>query len=424
MQTHLDDSPLTGFLAAMQDRGTVRQCTDIAGLGAALQGGGLTAYVGFDATADSLHVGHLVSLAAMRRLAADGHRVIALLGGATTLVGDPSFRNATRPMLTETQVEANIAGIKTNIEAVIGEHADRLTFVDNREWLGGAGMIDFMRAVGSHFTVSRMLSMDSVKGRLEAGHPMTMLEFSYMLLQAADFLELSRREGCRLQMGGSDQWGNICNGIELARRADGRELFGLTTPLLENAAGEKMGKTASGAVWLSPDRLSPFDFWQFWRNVDDADVGRFLALFTDLPVSEARRLGGLEGKALNEGKAILATQVTAMVHGEESAIEARRKAETLFSGSPGEVTHEIEAEGEVGLLEALLAIGFAASKGEARRLIRGNGVKLDGVTLGDEAARLPVRQEPYQLRAGKRQRASLLVYGLSATPTEVGFPCP
>jgi len=397
------------FLAEMQERGSVRQCTDLAGLDGALRAGDLTAYVGFDATADSLHVGHLVSLTAMKRLAADGHRVIALLGGATTLVGDPSFRNATRPMLTERQVEANIAGIRANIEAVMGEHSGRLSFVDNREWLGGVGMIDFMRSVGSHFTVARMLAMESVKGRLEAGNPMSMLEFSYMMLQAADFLELSRRQGCVLQMGGSDQWGNICNGIELARRADGRELFGLTTPLLENAAGEKMGKTASGAVWLSPGRMSPFDFWQFWRNVDDADVGRFLALFTDLPVAEAKRLGDVEGRALNEGKAELATLMTSMVHGEEQAALAKRQAEGLFSGYAAGTTHEIEAEDGIGLLDALVTVGFAATKGEARRLVRGDGVKLDGATVSDEAARLPARPEPYALWVGKRRRATLAV---------------
>lgn len=420
MEIHRNDTDGNGFLAAMQARGGVRQCTDVQGLGKLLLAERLTAYVGFDATADSLHVGHLVSLVAMRRLAADGHRVIALLGGATTLVGDPSFRNATRPMLTERQVEANLAGIRANIAAVMGGHMDRVTFVDNREWLGGAGMIDFMRSVGSHFTVSRMLSMDSVKGRIEAGNPMSMLEFSYMLLQAADFLELSRREGCRLQMGGSDQWGNICNGIELARRADGRELFGLTTPLLENAAGEKMGKTASGAVWLSPDRMSPFDFWQFWRNVDDADVGRFLALFTDLPVDEAERLGGMEGAALNEGKAELATLMTATVHGEEQAAAARRQAEGLFSGSGSAATHEIEAEDGIGLLDALVSIGFASSKGEARRLVRGDGVKLDGTVASDEAARLAARSEPYALWAGKRRKALLAV----SIPKAEAFPVP
>lgn len=381
-QEHEVNSP---FLRTMRERGFIAQCTDLAGLDGLLGTERVTAYVGFDATADSLHVGHLVSLMSMRHLAAAGHRVIALVGGATSLVGDPSFRNTTRPMLTKEDVSNNIEGIRRNIAAVLGRHAGCLTVVDNAEWLGKAGMVDFMRAVGSHFTVARMLSMESVSGRLDAGQPMSMLEFSYMLLQAADFLELSRRHGCMLQMGGSDQWGNICNGIELARRTDGKSLFGLTTQLLTNAAGEKMGKTAGGAVWLSPNRLHPSDFWQFWRNVEDRDVERFLALFTELPLEEIASLCAAGGESLNAAKRVLADEVTAIVHGREAAREAKRKADCLFSDSDAGPTHAVKtAAGRIGLLDLMLQVGFAGTKGEGRRLIRGRAVKVDGKTAEDE----------------------------------------
>jgi len=395
------------FLRDLQERGSVAQCTDAAALDELMLAGPVTAYVGFDATADSLHVGHLVLLMAMRRLASAGHEVIALIGGATTMVGDPSFRNAARPMLQPADVASNAASIRRNIEAVAGPFSGRVRFVDNAEWLGEARLIDFMRSVGSHFTVARMLAMESVSARLEAGHPLTMLEFSYMMLQAADFLELSRRHGCVLQMGGSDQWGNIVNGIELARRSDGRRLFGLTTPLLANAAGEKMGKTAGGAVWLSADRLPPSGFWQFWRNVDDADVGRFLALFTDLPMDRVREIAAGTGEALNGAKAALADAVTTIVHGEAAAGAARAEAESLFgSGAPTVVTHEVDAGKDgIGLLDLIVAVGFARTKGDARRLVRGGAVRVGGEAVHDERAWIAPRSDPVAVVAGRKNRA-------------------
>ena len=396
----------SAFLSLMSERGFIHQCTDFAALDSLLSDGQVTGYVGFDATAESLHVGHLVSLMSLRHLAACGHRAIALMGGATTMVGDPSFRNSARPMLSEAGVAANLQGIRSNVSSVMSGHEGSLTFVNNADWLCGIGMIDFMRSVGTQFTVARMLSMESVSARLDAGQPMTMMEFSYMMLQAADFLELSRRHGCVLQMGGSDQWGNIVNGIELARRTDGASLFGLTTPLLATASGEKMGKSANGAVWLSADRLPPADFWQFWRNVDDADVGRFLALFTELPMDTVRSLSPGSGQALNEAKRILANEVTAIVHGRAAAREAEARAAGLFGDSPAGVSHTVEAPGgTVGLLDLMLEVGLAQTKGEARRLIRGSGVRLDGTTVADEKLSIPVGPEPVLISVGKKRRA-------------------
>ncbi|NTF17736.1 tyrosine--tRNA ligase [Agrobacterium rubi] len=396
----------SSFLRLMQERGLIRQCTNLVALDEALAAGPITAYVGFDATAESLHVGHLMSLVAMRHLASCGHRIIALVGGGTTMLGDPSFRNSTRPMLSEEDIARNIDGIRRNIQAVLGDHADKLIMVDNKEWLGPVGFLDFMRDVGVHFTVARMLSMDSVQSRMDQQQSLTMMEFSYMMLQAADFVELSKRHGCVLQMGGSDQWGNIVNGIELGRRTGGAALFGLTTPLLTTANGEKMGKTAGGAVWLDPEMLSPFDFWQFWRNTADPDLKRFLSIFTDISTTEIEAIDMSDAPRLNEMKKRLADEATALVHGTDAAADARKKADQLFGGQVDEVTHQVSLEAVRNVPELLVAIGFASSKSEARRLMAGNGVRLnENCVTDDKAAVGSVNGDRLFVSVGKRKRA-------------------
>jgi tyrosyl-tRNA synthetase len=405
-ETSHDRQFRSSFLQQMQERGLVRQCTDFEALDDALAAGPITAYVGFDATAESLHVGHLMSLVAMRRLASCGHRIIALVGGGTTMLGDPSFRNATRPMLSEEDIAKNIAGIRRNIEAVLGDHAERLLVVDNKDWLGPVGFLEFMRDVGVHFTVARMLSMDSVQSRLDQQQSLTMMEFSYMMLQAADFVELSKRHDCVLQMGGSDQWGNIVNGIELGRRTGGKALFGLTTPLLTTASGEKMGKTAGGAVWLDPARLSPFEFWQFWRNVDDADLKRFLLVFSELPAAEINLIDEADPTAMNEAKKTLADHATTLVHGTEASAQARRSSEKLFGGVVDEVTHRVAAASVRSVADLLLAIGFASSKSDGRRLIEGGAVRIGDSAVSDGAATMPPNQGgPMLVSVGKKRRA-------------------
>ncbi|MCS4090003.1 tyrosine--tRNA ligase [Rhizobium sp. BK176] len=396
--------PQSRFLIEMIERGFFNQCTDIGALDDLLCREEVTAYAGFDATADSLHVGHLVTLMSMRRLAASGHRVIALVGGATSRIGDPSFRNSARQLLDDDTVDRNLAGISSNIRQVLGEFADRVTFVDNNDWLGNVGFLDFMRNVGTHFTVARMLAMDSVKSRLEENNPLSVLEFSYMMLQSADFAELARRHGCRLQLGGSDQWGNIVNGIDLARRTDGVELFGLTTKLLTTADGKKMGKTADGAVWLSADKLPPFDFWQFWRNVEDADTVRFLMMFTDMPSDWIEETVSCE-KTVNAAKIALANAVTALVHGKEVAGECEAKAAALFSGRLEEPTHTVEMEVSTGVLDLLIRIGMANTKNEAKRLVEGNGVRVNGQTENDWRATFGREAFPLRVDVGKRRKA-------------------
>jgi len=400
----MSNTPKSDFLRQMVERDFFNQCTDLDGLDALLCAEEVTAYVGFDATADSLHVGHLVSLMTMRRFAASGHRVIALVGGATSRIGDPSFRSSSRKMLDHEAVDRNLAGISANIRQVLGEFADRVTFVDNWDWLGNVGFLDFMRSVGSHFTVARMLAMDSVKSRLEENNPLSALEFSYMMLQAADFAELARRHGCRLQIGGSDQWGNIVNGIDLARRTDGAELFGLTTKLLTTADGKKMGKTADGAVWLSAERLDPFEFWQFWRNVDDSDVRRFSLLFTDTTTDRIDELLSSQ-ETVNVAKVELADSLTALVHGAETASECRTRAEKLFAGTLDEPTHRIPADdGGIRIVDMIVAVSMATTKSEARRLVEGGGVKTDGETVTDWKAIIS-KGSPVALSVGKRRRA-------------------
>jgi tyrosyl-tRNA synthetase len=378
--------PTSEFLRQAQERGYVHQITDAEALDAALRAGPVTAYIGFDCTADSLHVGHLLSIMLLRLFQRTGNRPVVLIGGGTTKVGDPSGKDEARQLLTEEAIEANKAGIRRSFAPFLrfGGDATGAVMLDNAEWLDQLRYIPFLRDVGRHFSVNRMLSMDSVKLRLERDQPLSFLEFNYMLLQSYDFLELHRREGVTLQMGGSDQWGNIVMGADLVRRMAGKEAFGLTTPLLTTASGAKMGKTASGAVWLNPDRLSPYDYWQFWRNAEDGDVGRFLALFTELPMEEVRRLAALRGAEINEAKKILATEATALLHGREEAERAAETARATFEQGEAAATlpsvlHPLPAT----VVDLLAAAKLVASKGEARRLIAQNGVRLNDAPVTD-----------------------------------------
>src|SRR5215207_1789994 len=326
------------LLRSLEGRGYIHQVTDAAGLDDLASRQVVPGYIGFDATAPSLHVGNLVSIMMLRRLQHAGHKPIVVMGGGTTKIGDPSGKDEARKLLTHDDIQANIASIRRIFERFLAfdDSPTGAIMVDNADWLDALDYIPFLRDVGPHFTINRMLTFDSVRLRLEREQPLTFLEFNYMILQAYDFLELSRRSGCRMQMGGSDQWGNIVNGMELGRRVDGTELYGLTTPLITTADGSKMGKTAQGAVWLNEDQLSPYDYWQFWRNSDDSDVGRFLRLFTDLPLDEITMLEKLEGAEVNAAKIALATAATAMLHGNEAARTAGSTAKTTFEGGAGE----------------------------------------------------------------------------------------
>jgi tyrosyl-tRNA synthetase len=381
------DGSLGDFLHAARERGFVHQVTDEAALAAKLRAGApVSAYIGFDCTADSLHVGHLLSIMLLRLFQRSGHRPVALIGGGTTKVGDPSGKDEARQLLSEAEIEANKAGIRRSFDSFLDFADGRALMLDNAEWLDGLAYIPFLRDVGRHFSVNRMLTMDSVRLRLERDQPLSFLEFNYMLLQSYDFLELHRRHGVALQMGGSDQWGNIVLGADLVRRMEGAEAFGLTTPLLTTASGAKMGKTAAGAVWLNPDRLSPYDYWQFWRNVDDGDVGRFLALFTELPMAEVRRLGALAGAEANEAKKVLATEATALLHGRDAADQAAETARRAFEeGQAAETLPGIEAALPATVVDLLAAARLVASKGEARRLVAQGGVRLNDAPVTDPA---------------------------------------
>jgi tyrosyl-tRNA synthetase len=380
------------FLNELKARGYVHQVTDEAGLDELAKSGCITGYIGFDCTAPSLHVGNLLGIMMLRKLQQAGHKPIVLIGGGTTKVGDPSGKDEARKLLTDAEIAANIGGIESVFGKFVsfGASGSDALMVNNADWLNELNYIDFLRDYGRHFSVNRMLSYDSVKLRLEREQPLSFIEFNYMVLQAYDFVELYRRFGCRLQMGGSDQWGNIVNGIELGRRADGVELFGLTTALLTTASGAKMGKTASGAVWLNPDMLSPYDYWQYWRNTEDADVSRFLKLFTEVPLDETERLASLQGAELNEAKKVLATEATALLHGREAADRAEGTARATFEqGTLSETlpTFEIaraELERGWGVLTANTHVGFVPSTSEARRQIKGGGLKVNDKTVTDE----------------------------------------
>jgi tyrosyl-tRNA synthetase len=369
------------FLRTLAERGYIHQQTDAAGLDQRALSGIVAAYIGFDATADSLHVGSLVQIMMLRRLQQTGHRPIVLMGGGTTKVGDPSGRDETRQLLTDQQINSNIAGIREIFGHFLrfDDSPTGAVMVNNDDWLSSLQYIPFLRDIGRHFSVNRMLTMDSVKLRLEREQPLTFLEFNYMILQGYDFVELNRRYNCTLQMGGSDQWGNILQGVELGRRVRNQELFGLTSPLITTSAGAKMGKTASGAVWLSNERLSAYDYWQYWRNTEDNDVGRFLRMFTDLPLAEISGLEQLKGAEINEAKKILATETTRLCHGDAAAREATDTAARAFTGSAtdGLPTLTLGSGMQMCVLDAVVALRMAASKSEARRLIEQGGVKLN-----------------------------------------------
>jgi tyrosyl-tRNA synthetase len=373
------------FLRSLSERGFIHQITDAAGLDARAQSSVISAYIGFDATADSLHIGSLVQIMLLRRLQLAGHRPIVLMGGGTTKVGDPSGRDETRQLLTEEQINANITGIRATFARFLdfGAGPSGAIMANNDDWLKGLQYIDFLRDVGRHFTINRMLTMDSVKLRLEREQPLTFLEFNYMIMQGYDFVELNKRYGCTLQLGGSDQWGNIVQGVELGRRMNEAQFFGLTSPLITTSSGAKMGKTASGAVWLNPNRLSPYDYWQFWRNTEDGDVGRFLRMFTDLPLAEIARLEKLKDADINVAKEILATEATRLCHGEAHARDAAATASRAFAGNAAEglPTFMLNRGAPALIIDVAIALGMAASKGEARRLIAQGGVRLNDQTV-------------------------------------------
>ena len=375
----------SSLLRLLDERGYIHQVTDAAALDALAEKETVSAYVGFDATAPSLHVGNLVQIMLLRRLQQAGHKPVVLMGGGTTKVGDPSGKDESRQLLTSEQINANIAGIRRVFERLLkfGDGPSDAILLDNSEWLDTLEYVPFLRDVGRHFTINRMLTFDSVKLRLDREQPLTFLEFNYMILQAYDFLELSRRVGCRLQMGGSDQWGNIVNGIELGRRIDGAELYGVTTPLLTTADGAKMGKTAQGAVWLNADQLSPYDYWQFWRNSDDVNVGIFLRRFTDLPLSEIVMLEKLQGAELNAAKIALATAATAMLHGDEAARAAQETAKATFAGGTGEDLPSLSVGDGVNIAHALTQLGFTPSNKEAKRKIAEGAVRLNDEVVND-----------------------------------------
>ena len=369
------------FLRSLSERGYIHQITDAEGLDARASSGVISAYIGFDATADSLHIGSLVQIMMLRRMQQSGHRPIVLMGGGTTKVGDPSGRDETRQLLTEQQINANITSIRATFGNFLtfDDSATGALMANNDDWLRDLQYIDFLRDVGRHFTINRMLTMDSVRMRLEREQPLTFLEFNYMIMQGYDFVELFKRCGCALQMGGSDQWGNIVQGVELGRRMNEAQLFGLTSPLITTSSGAKMGKTATGAVWLNPNRLSPYDYWQFWRNTEDGDVGRFLRMFTDLPLEEIARLEQLKDAEINVAKEVLATEATRLCHGEAQAREAATTAARAFAGGAAEglPTFILKAGEQAPVIDVAIALGMASSKGEARRLIDQGGVRLN-----------------------------------------------
>ncbi|MGA9408890.1 MAG: tyrosine--tRNA ligase [Roseobacter sp.] len=407
--------PKSDFVSVMMERGFLADCTDYQGLDDALMSGVQPAYIGFDATAPSLHVGSLIQIMMLRWLQKTGHKPITLMGGGTTKVGDPSFRADERPLLSPESIDDNIAGIKKVFSAYI-EYSDApngALMLNNAEWLDDLNYLDFLRDIGRHFSINRMLSFESVKSRLDREQSLSFLEFNYMILQAYDFLELNRRYGCILQMGGSDQWGNIVNGIDLTRRVIDGEVYGLTSPLLTTSDGKKMGKSQSGAIWLDQDMLSAYEFWQFWRNTSDADVGRFLKLYTEMPVDECDRLGALEGAEINEAKIRLANEVTGLLHGADAAVAAEATAREVFEkGGVGDdlptLTLSADEVGDgISIVQLIVRSGLAGSGKEAKRLIAENGARLDDAPLTNAGLMLDqgALRAPIKLSAGKKRHA-------------------
>jgi tyrosyl-tRNA synthetase len=417
----VNDRPMTAFksdfLRTVSERGFVHQITDPEGLDARALQGPVPAYIGFDCTADSLHVGSLVPIMLLRALQRTGHKPIVLMGGGTTKVGDPSGKDEARQLLSDADIARNMAGIKSIFTRFLtfGDGPTHAVMVNNADWLDELKYIPLLREVGRHFSVNRMLTMDSVRMRLERDQPLTFLEFNYMVLQSYDFVELARRHKCLLQMGGSDQWGNIVMGVDLGRRLGDFSLFGLTTPLMTTASGAKMGKTAQGAVWLNADRLSPYDYWQFWRNTEDADVGRFLKLFTDLPLDEIKRLESAGGSDINDAKKILATEATRLAHGETAALEAAETARRTFeegaagAGLPTIDVARAELEKGIQAIELFRRTGLAASNSEARRLIKQNGARLNDEAFTDDTRLIGIADlgsgGAIKLSAGKKRHA-------------------
>jgi len=406
-----DFTPRSDLVHTLIERGHVYQATDLAGLDAAALKGPISAYIGFDATADSLHVGSLVQIMTLRRLQQTGHRPIVLMGGGTTKVGDPSDKTAQRPLLTDAVIAANIAGIRKAFAPFLrfGEGPTGAMMVNNAEWLEQLGYIEFLRDYGVHFTINKMLSLEFVRNRLDAEQSLTFLEFNYMLMQATDFLELNRRYGCTLQFGGSEQWGNIVNGVDLIRRVAAAEAFGVTAPLVTTASGVKMGKTVDGAVWLNPERLGAYDYWQFWRNTEDGDVGRFLRLFTDLPLIEIVRLEALAGAEINEAKKVLASEATAMLHGCEAAEAAANAARVAFEegGLAQDLPTVKIGPDQRGISNTALMVlaGFASSNGDARRQIAGGAFRIGGEKVVDpNASGVPAGVTEVEISKGKTRK--------------------
>ncbi|WP_370206202.1 tyrosine--tRNA ligase [Pararhodobacter marinus] len=407
--------PKSDFLRIIIERGFLADCTDLQGLDEALFKGGVPAYIGYDATAKSLHVGHLLNIMLLRWFQKTGNKPITLMGGGTTKVGDPSFRSDERPLLTPEAIDGNIASMKNVFAKYLayGDGASDAIMLNNAEWLDGLNYLEFLRDIGRHFSVNRMLSFESVKSRIDREQSLSFLEFNYMILQAYDFLELRRRYGCLLQMGGSDQWGNIVNGIDLTRRVIDAQIFGLTTPLLTTSDGRKMGKSQGGAMWLNADMLSPYEFWQFWRNTTDADVGRFLKLYTELPVAECDRLGALQGSEINEGKIVLAREVTTLCHGADAAEAAEATAKAVFEqGGLGEDLPRVtlsaaEAAEGVSIVQLFVRAGLAKSGKDAKRLIAEGGARVNDEALGDTGLVITGADlsSPLKLTAGRKRHA-------------------
>ena len=408
------------FLSLLSERGYIHQATNLDGLDERAAEQLISGYIGFDCTANSLHVGSLVQIMMLRLLQKTGHKPIVVMGGGTTKVGDPSGKDEARPLLSDADIEANKLGIKSIFEKYLnfGDKPTDAIMVDNADWLDELSYIKFLRDFGSHFSINRMMGMESVKLRLDREQNLSFLEFNYAILQAYDFLELRRRYGCDLQMGGSDQWGNIVTGIDLTRRVDAQEIFGVTSPLITTASGAKMGKTAGGAIWLNEERLSSFDFWQFWRNTEDADVGRFLRLFTELPLDEIARLEALQGAEINDAKIILANEVTKLCHGDDAANQAAETARQTFAagqmadGLPQVSLSAGEADG-LSILDAFITSGLASSKGEVRRLIKGGGARLNGAAISSDEAVIALSdfgdEGRLQLSSGKKRHALLVL---------------